>query len=531
MFEPIKPLAGHAVFLLLVQLSLLIAAARVGAEVAKRVGLPAVVGELAAGIALGPTGFGHWFPSAFASVFPPTPESFHLLDAFSAVGMTMLLLLTGLETDLRLLRNLGRAALIASMMGMVLPFGLGFGLGYLTPASYLADPGSRILFSLFIATAMSISAMPVIAKILVDLDLTKRNIGIVILSAGVVDDTVGWLVLSLIAGAATQGVVHVQELGRTLLLLLGFIVAVVFVLYPLLRFALRATSDRFKMADSDLVLIIVVTVLCAAATEWIGVHPVFGAFVAGVVMHQVPRIKRETVARLESVTFGVLAPVFLGIVGLKVNLWQLGGGRMLAVVVAVACVGKLVGCSLGAYWGGLRFWEAASIAIAMNARGAMEIVVATIGLSLGILTPQMFAIIVLVALVTSFMAPLGLRLTLPRVRMTEDEAKRIIAAESRGAFDPQHVRVLLATSGGPNALSVAPLAFAIARQSDTAVRIVHVKERTVWWRRLLHRFAPHTPGNVTDQMETFRAMAGGQPPPELGQLSGDGIARAICEEA
>ncbi|HTA20848.1 MAG TPA: cation:proton antiporter, partial [Polyangia bacterium] len=158
MLEPLKSLGGHAVFLLLIQLSLLVAAARLGAELAKRVGLPAVVGELAAGIALGPTGFGHWFPGGFAAVFPPTNESFHLLEAFSAIGMTMLLVMTGLETDVRLMRNLGRAALIASLMGMVLPFGLGFGLGYLTPAAYLVDPGSRILFSLFIATAMSISA-------------------------------------------------------------------------------------------------------------------------------------------------------------------------------------------------------------------------------------------------------------------------------------------------------------------------------------------------------------------------------------
>src|SRR5258708_38594427 len=122
MLEPIKPLAGHAVFLLLVQLSLLVAVARIGAELAKRGGLPAVVGELAAGIALGPTGFGHWFPNGFAYVFPPVSESFHLLDAFGTLGMTMLLLLTGLETDLRLLRNPGTAALIASVAAMVLPF-------------------------------------------------------------------------------------------------------------------------------------------------------------------------------------------------------------------------------------------------------------------------------------------------------------------------------------------------------------------------------------------------------------------------
>jgi Kef-type K+ transport system membrane component KefB/nucleotide-binding universal stress UspA family protein len=523
-------LAGHSVFLLLVQLALLIAVARIGAELAKRVGLPAVVGELAGGIALGPTGFGHWAPRAFAAVFPASAEQYHLLDGFSAVGMTLLLLLTGLETDLRLLRNLGRAALIASMMGMVLPFGLGYALGYLMPASYLVPGGSRILFSLFVATAMSISAMPVIAKILVDLDLTKRNIGLVILSAGVVDDTVGWLVLSLIAGAATQGVVHIQQLGLTVLYLLGFVAVAGLVLYPTLRVTVRATTEHFKAADSDLVMIIVVTFLCAAATEWIGVHPVFGAFVAGVVLNQVPRVRRETVARLESFTFGVLAPVFFGVVGLKVNLWQLGDSHMLGLVIVVACVGKLVGCGLGAYWGGLRFWEAASIAVAMNARGAMEIVVATIGLSLGILTPQMFSIIVMVAVVTSFMAPLGLRLTMPRVRMTEDEAHRILASESTGAFDPQRVRVLLATAGGANALAAAPLAYGVASKSASAVRIVNVQDRGSWWRRLRRPFKRRPTGNFAQQLDTLRALAPGRPP-EVGQTADASIARAICDEA
>jgi Kef-type K+ transport system membrane component KefB/nucleotide-binding universal stress UspA family protein len=529
MLQPITPLAGHAVFLLLVQLALLVAVARVGAEAAKRMGLPAVVGELAAGIALGPSGFGHWAPGSFAAVFPPSVEQFHLLDAFGSVGMTLLLLLTGLETDLRLLRNLGRAALIASMMGMVLPFGLGFALGYFMPESYLVPGGSRILFAVFVATAMSISAMPVIAKILVDLDLTKRNIGLVILSAGVVDDTVGWLVLSLIAGAATQGTVRLQNLGAILLGLLGFVVAVVFVLYPLLRVALRA-SERFKMADTDLVLILVVAFACAAATEWIGVHPVFGAFVAGVVIHQVPRIRRETVARLESVTYSFLAPVFFGIVGLKVNLWQLGGGHMLGVVVAVACVGKLVGCGLGAYWGGLRFWEAASIAVAMNARGAMEIVVAMIGLSLGILTPQMFSIIVMVAIVTSFLAPLGLRLTMARVRMTEEEARRIQASESAGAFDPKRVRVLLATGGGPNALAAAPLAYDVASRSESPVKITHIQAKTTWWRRLLKPILRRPPGNITEQLDQLRGLARNKPP-EVGQVRGSGVAQAICQEA
>jgi Kef-type K+ transport system membrane component KefB/nucleotide-binding universal stress UspA family protein len=526
----VPSLPGHSVFLLLIQLALLVTMARIGAELAKRIGLPAVVGEMTGGIALGPTVLGHYFPAAFAAIFPPNAEQFHLLDAFGTVGMTLLLLLTGLETDLRLLRNLGRAAFIASVMGMVLPFGLGFGLGYVTPAAYLTNPHHRILFSLFLATAMSISAMPVIAKILIDLDLTKRNIGLVILSAGVVDDTVGWLILSLIAGAATRGVVHVAGLGLTVIYLIAFIAGAAFVLLPVLRVVVRVATERFKANDSDLVVVIAATFLCAALTEKIGVHPVFGAFVVGTVLHQVPRLRRETIARLESFTFGVLAPIFFGIVGLRVNLWDLGGGRMLALVITVACIGKLVGCSVGAYWGGLRFWEAASIAVAMNARGAMEIVVATIGLSLGILTPQMFSIIVMVAIVTSFLAPVGLRLTMPRVRMTEEEARRILASQSTGAFDPAHVRLMLATAGGPNALAGAPLAFGLTKRSSAAVKILHVEAELPWWRHLFRPLARRPPASVNEHIEKMRSF-GGERAPEIARARGAGIAAAICEEA
>ena len=173
---------------------------------------------------------------------------------------------------------------------------------------------------------------------------------------------------------------------------------------------------------------------------------------------------------------------------------------MLGIVILVACVGKLVGCSLGAYWGGLRFWEAASIAVAMNARGAMEIVVATIGLSLGILTPQMFSIIVMVAIVTSFLAPVGLRLTMPRVRMTDDEARRILASESTGAFDPTpRARACWRPAAAANAVAAAPLAFGLAHKSSAAVKIVHVSERRSWWRRLLQR--RHFSGSATEQVE------------------------------
>src|SRR5688500_5903440 len=249
--QVLKGLPGPAVFLLLVQVGVLLLAARLGAELAKRAGLPAVVGELAAGIVVGPSFFGHYFPDAFAAVFPRDQAQFYLLDVVGTLGMVLLLLLTGLETDLRLLRNLGRAAFIASGMGMVIPFAFGLGLGFLMPDGYLMDPGRRVLFAFFVATAMSISAMPAIAKILMDLDLTKRNIGLVILSAGVVDDTAGWLILSVIAGVASSGEVRIGGLLETIALLFGFLAAVGFVLYPVSRWLMGFVNRSFRTPDAD----------------------------------------------------------------------------------------------------------------------------------------------------------------------------------------------------------------------------------------------------------------------------------------
>jgi len=525
--------SSHSVFLLLVELALLIGVTRIGAEIFKRVGLPAVVGELGAGIALGPSVFGRFWPDTFAAVFPRTGDQFRLLDVVGTLGMTFLLLLTGLDTDVKLVRNLGRAALLTSAVGMVLPFGLGFALGAFMPDAYLAAPQHRTLFSLFLATTMSISAMPVIAKILVDLDLTKRNIGLVILSAGVVDDTAGWLILSLIAGAATHGSVRVGDLGLTILYLVVFLLGAVFVMGPVLRFLVRVTVERFRVADSDLALIVVTTLLCAALTERIGIHAVFGAFVAGLVLHQVPRLKKETVARLESFVMTVLAPVFFGIVGLKVDLGALGGGRMFLLVLAVACLGKLIGCALGAVWGGLRFWEAASLAVAMNARGAMGIVAATIGLGLGILGTEMFSIIVMMAIVTSFMAPIGLRLTMPRVRMTADEHKRMTAAATKGLIDPEAVRVMIPTGGGPGALVVGPLAFGLAHRSSTPVELLWVDAQATWrgrFGRVLGR-SRERDRDADTLLQVLKKQSPGPMVPELKKVVAGNVARAICEEA
>ncbi len=531
MAAALVPPAGHSIFLLLLQMAVLLLVARMGAELCRRMSLPTVLGELSAGIVLGPSVLGAFAPQVFSRLFPPNPGQFLLLDAVGTLGMVLLLLLTGIETDLRLLRNLGRAALIASTMGMLFPFATGFGLGLFMPDAYLAQPDRRILFSLFLATAMAISAMPVIAKILHDLDLTRRNIGVVILSAGVVDDTAGWLVLSVIAGLASHGQVRLGQLLFTLLLTAGFVAAVGFVIYPASR-RLIAITRRFRTPDSDLVVLIVVTLLCGAATEWIGIHAIFGAFIAGTLFRQVPELSTDTVRRLESFVFAILAPVFFATVGLKVNLGSIESGKVLALVLTIACLGKLVGCTLGSIWGGLRFWEGLSIAVAMNARGAMELVVATIGLSMGILNQQMFSIIVMVAVVTTFMAPVGLRLTMRKVRMTEDEQKRMLAESSKGAFDPARVRVLVPTLGGPNVTGAILLAAGISQRSAHPVEVLSVKAPTSLLDRVLRLFDPSRRQEDTDRPSALhRTISTAGLRSSVREVNHSDVAVAIVQEA
>jgi nucleotide-binding universal stress UspA family protein len=303
----------------------------------------------------------------------------------------------------------------------------------------------------------------------------------------------------VIAGAASHGQVRIGQILLTLLLLVAFLAAAALAIYPLARRFKGLVARHARTPDTDLTALLLVTLLCAAATEWMGVHAVFGAFVAGALFRQIPELAPATVHRLESFVFAVLAPIFFGTVGLKVDLWALTDLGALLLVLGIACAGKLVGCTLGSLWGGLRFWEGLSIAVAMNARGAMELIVATVGLSLGILNREMFSIIVVVAVVTSFMAPVGLRLTMRKVRMTEEEEQRIHGASGRTFFDPARVRILLATRGGQNAAGALALATGLAARSAHKVDVLSLEAPRSLPQRILRLFRPGAADEAEEQ--------------------------------
>lgn len=473
----VKPLGHHELLLVLIQLSLLLLVARGLGEFMRRINLPPVVGELLAGVLLGPSLFGWLFPTLQTHIFPKSQVQSDLLSVVSWLGVLFLLIVTGLETDLNLILRKGKTALLISLGGIVVPFITGFGLGWLLPETFLADPAKRLVFSLFIATAMSISAVPVIAKVLMDLNLIRRDIGQVTLAAGMTDDTIGWILLSVVSGLASSG----QFDFSTVLKSVGAAVLFLAIAFTIGRTVvdqiLRWVDDWIGGATASLSVVLILSLFAAALTHKLGLEAALGAFVFGILAGESRRFSREAGHTLEVITAGFLAPIFFATAGLKVDLLKLLVPQTLIfglIVLAVACIGKFTGAYLGSRLGGLSHWESLAMGSGMNARGAMEIIVATIGLSLGVLNPQMYSIIVMVAIVTSLMAPPLLRWTLSKVVMGEEEAQRLEQEEqaSRSFIKNIH-RVLMPTRGGANVQLAAQLVSHMAHQNDLEVTALY----------------------------------------------------------
>ena len=422
--------ASHQdVLLLVMRITLLLFTARAFGEVAQRLGQPAVVGEILAGIVLGPSLLSSLFPALGIVIVPQTADQWYMLEVVSLIGVMFLLLITGLETDIPLIRRHARTALATAAGGLILPFFSGFLLGLNLPEFLLGNPDERLVFALFVAAALSISAIPVIAKVLIDLNLLRRDIGQTIIAAGMVDDTFAWVLLSIILGLAGGAGVSMLGIARSVGSVLAFIVLSFTAGRWFFKKALDFVQDRATSADRVLTLVVVLAFAWGAITQAIGLEALFGAFVAGILFGQLPRLPAAVIHKLESITLAVFAPIFFAVAGLKVNLLNLAQSQLIMialVVIFIAVFGKVV----GAYAGSRLFdkrdhWTALAFGVALNARGALEIIIATIGLNLGILTPEMFSIIVLMAMTTSLMAPAGLRWILRHVQPGEEEARRL----------------------------------------------------------------------------------------------------------
>jgi Kef-type K+ transport system membrane component KefB len=438
----------HDVLVLVVQIGILLLVARLMGEIAQRLNQPSVVGEILAGIILGPSLIAGFFPGIGEWIIPQTATQGYLLEVVSLIGAMFLLLITGLETDIRLIKRHARTAMGVSGGGIIVTFATGFVLGQNLPDFLLADTGERLVFSLFVATAMSISAIPVIAKVLMDLNLMRRDVGQTIIAAGMSDDTIGWMLLSVVAGIASGESVTAGSVFQIVGSVLAFMLVSFTVGRWMVKKLLNYVQDQVKSTDRLLTLVVVLTFLWGAITQALNLEAVLGAFVMGILFGMMPRLPDEVVHKLESIALGIFAPIFFATAGLKVNVINLFEPRLLiitGIVIFVATFGKIAGTYLGARFIGKKdHWTSLSFGAGLNARGAMEIIIATIGLRLGILSQDMFSIIVVMAMATSLMAPSALKWVLSKVEMGAEEEERLKKEEmAAGSIVAGIHRVLL----------------------------------------------------------------------------------------
>lgn len=450
----------HHLLVFWVALLVLLVTARALGGLSRRLGQPAVVGELAAGLVLGPSVLGRLAPGVTAWLFPDDEVQTGLLFTVGWLGVVFLLAATGYETDLALIGRLGRAAAAVATGSLVVPLVLGFGAGWLMPAEFVGRRGTPVVFALFMATALSISSLPVIAKILTEMGFMRRNFGQLTLAAGMVNDVAGWVLLGLIAGMARAGGVEIGRLAVTV----GGLVAIVALSFTVgqrivdeaLRRA-RAAAEGGAVAST----VVLVAVALGTLTQWLGLEAVLGAFLAGVLLGR-SKLRDEHLLRpIEQVTTSFLAPVFFATAGLRVDLGALATPSVLVWAVAaigLAAASKFIGALVGARAASLPTREGIALGVGLNARGALEIVIATVGLSIGVLSADSYTLVVLMAMATSLMAPPLLRMVLRDWKGTPEEQQRLEQEEVlKENLVVRTGRMLIPSQGRPNSLLAAQI--------------------------------------------------------------------------
>ncbi|GAT67115.1 cation:proton antiporter [Planomonospora sp. ID91781] len=413
------PSGGSHFLLFLVQVGVLLSLALLFGRAAVRLGLPALVGELLAGVLLGPTVLGHAAPQLAGLLFPAGQTQ--LLDAFGQIGVLLLVGVTGAQLDPGLLRDRGAAAVRISLAGLLVPLALGVATGYLLPGEVVAPGTSREVFAVFLGVAMCVTALPVIAKTLSDLNLLHRRISQFIVTAALFDDAVGWLLLSVVSAMAA-GRAHAGGVAATVAYTAAFLAAAVLVCRPLARRALPAVT---RDTGSSIATAVSVVLFSAAITGAMGMEALFGAFIAGAAI--LTLMDPVRLAPLRAIVMSVFAPVFLAGIGLRLDLTALARPQILLVgilLLLVATAGKFAGAYLGARSARLGHWEALALGAGMNSRGMVEVIIAATGLALGVLDTAMFTVIVFVAVVTSLTAPPLLRAAVRRLPADEEERAR-----------------------------------------------------------------------------------------------------------
>jgi len=470
---------GPSELLFVAQIVILMLTGRLLGEVMLWFKQPAVMGQLIAGLVLGPSVLGALFPDWQHALFPAAKEQKAMIDAISQFGVLLLLLLTGMEIDLKLVKRTGRASVAASLAGILVPFACGVALGELLPDSMLPDPGKRLITALFLGTALSIASVKIVATVIAEMNFTRRTVGQIILASAIIDDTVGWIITAIIFSLALKGQVDAFSIAKSVLGTLVFMGLSLTIGRPAVFSIIRWVNDNFESDFAVITAILLIMGVMAIITDLIGVHTVLGAFVAGILIGESPILTRHIDEQLRGLIFAFFMPVFFGTAGLSADLTILKDPALLTLtlgLIAIASLGKFSGAFIGGKLAGLTPRESLALGTGMNARGSTEVIVATIGLSMGALNQNLFTMIVTMAVITTVAMPPTLRWALARLPMRKDEKQRLDRedVEAKG-FVPKLERLLLVIDGSTNGKFATRIAGIIAGSNAMPTTVMHIK--------------------------------------------------------
>lgn len=392
----------HPLAILILQISTIIVVARIFGSLANKIGQPTVIGEIIAGIVLGPSLLGLLSPEISAFIFPPA--SLGNLQFLSQIGLILFMFIIGMELDIKVLKNKADAAVVVSHASIIFPYFLGVGLAYILFNRFAPEGISFLEFALFMGIAMSITAFPVLARIIQERGLTKTNLGIMAITCAAADDVTAWCILAAVVAIVKAGS-FISAL-YTIGLAIAYVLTMIYAVQPLLK-KMGDVYVAKEMVNKKVVgIVFLLLLLSSYLTEIIGIHALFGAFLAGVIMPQNMNFKKILTEKIEDVSLVLLLPLFFVFTGLRTQIGLLNEGNLWLIcmlIIFVAVLGKFGGSAIAARVVGQSWKESLSIGVLMNTRGLMELIVLNIGYDLGILSPEIFAMLVIMALATTFL--------------------------------------------------------------------------------------------------------------------------------
>jgi Kef-type K+ transport system membrane component KefB len=392
----------HPLAILLLQIITIIITARTFGFLFNKIGQPTVIGEVVAGIFLGPSIMGMWFPEYTAFLFPKA--SLPNLQFFSQIGLILFMFVIGMELDLKVLKTKAKDAIVISHASIIVPYALGMGLAFFLYSEYAPASINFLSFSLFMGIAMSITAFPVLARIIQERGMTKTKLGAIALTCAAADDITAWCILASVIAIVKAGS-FISSIF-TIVLALGYVIVMLRLIKPFINKLGEVYSNREALSLNVVAVIFGVLLISSYTSEVIGIHALFGAFLAGVIMPPKFSFRRILIEKVEYVSLGLLLPLFFAFSGLRTQIGLLNdlhSWGICGLIILVAVTGKFGGSMFAAKFVGQSWKDSISIGALMNTRGLMELIVLNIGYDLGVLTPEMFAMLVLMALVTTFM--------------------------------------------------------------------------------------------------------------------------------